>query len=131
MTTTTTNAPDFPGWTMEYLYTMCVWSAYADFLKWRCVNLPGVQPFSISSLSRAQAIDMTIYLLRNMTSTGNRDIEEHNNSNNNNEEEEHDNKPVVEELGGGMYLRYGDPVFLCRVDNGFVTNASGFAVLQD
>ena len=180
---------------MEYLYTMCVWSAYADFLKWRCVNLPGVWPFSILSLRRAQAIGMTIYSLRDTPSTGNGDTEEHNNSNNNNtnqphmqrdksylaslelsltgkvigkkgtewersarrcskeevelaarnsfvldddnnndaaaEVEDDDNDLVVEELGGGMYLRYRNPVFLRSVNEGFVTNASSFAVLQD
>ena len=74
---------------------------------------------------------MTIYSLRDTPSTGNRDTKEHNNSNNNNKEEEHDDEPMVEDLGGGMYLRYSDPVFLRGVDNGFVTNASGFDVLRD
>ena len=74
---------------------------------------------------------MTIYLLRNTPSTRNRVTEEHNKSNNNNKEEENGYDPVVEDLGGGMYMRYGDLVFLRGVDNGFVTNASSFNVLQD
>ena len=73
----------------------------------------------------------SIYSLRDTPSTGNGDTEEHNNSNNSNKEEEQDDEPVVEELGGGMYLRYSNPVFLRGVNDGFVTSASGFDVLQD
>jgi Protein of unknown function (DUF1769) len=41
------------GFRMEYntsdTYTFSLWSQYVDFLEWRCLNLPGIRPFSISS----------------------------------------------------------------------------------
>ena len=30
-------------------YTFSLWSQYVDFLDWRCLNLPGIRPFSITS----------------------------------------------------------------------------------
>ena len=93
---------------------------------------------------------MTIYLLRDVPSLGTgtprstthrcseeeveltaRDLFASDDDDDEAGEEEDDNDLVVEELGGGIYLRYGDLVFLRGVDDGFMTNASGFAVLQD
>ena len=52
---------DFPGWNLEYTYTMVVWSAYIDWIAWKCVNLPGIRPFSVGALSGKQAINLSFY----------------------------------------------------------------------
>lgn len=56
---------NFPGWSTDYTYTMVVWSAYADFIKWKCVNIPGIRPFSISNLVGDRAMYMTMYIFDN------------------------------------------------------------------
>lgn len=45
-------------------YTFAQYSAYADFLEWKVLNLPGIRPFSISSLVGPQPMFMTLYELR-------------------------------------------------------------------
>lgn len=42
-------------------YTMCLWSAYVDFVKWKVVNLPMVRPFSISSVIGDQPLYVILY----------------------------------------------------------------------
>merc|ERR1712085_170844 len=41
---------DFNGWNLDDTYTMGLWSAYVDFLKWKCINFPGIRPFSFSTV---------------------------------------------------------------------------------
>ena len=50
-------------WRTDVTYTLSLYSSYADFLNWRVVNLPGIKPFSISSLVGPQPIFLTLYEL--------------------------------------------------------------------
>ena len=202
---------DFTGWNLDDTYTLVFWSAYGDFLKWKCLNLPGIRPFSFCSLSGDQAINMTMYVLdgeedegrphyvcnknyikslemsssgkstgkavklwQELKDTKNVDvapldeiddvdivddivdeaIDDRSADNTvvdiDDEDcddcvmtDEVEDDDVVEQLGGGMYLKCGDPVVLReasqatgQMDNeyeedvGFVTNSFGFAVMQ-
>jgi len=51
----------FDGWDTETTYTLCMWSSYVDWVKWRVVNLPGVRPFSMASMSGNQALNFIVY----------------------------------------------------------------------
>jgi hypothetical protein len=44
-------------------YTWCIWSAYIDFLSWKCVNLPAIRPFSIANVNGAQPVSLRFYTL--------------------------------------------------------------------
>jgi hypothetical protein len=48
-------------WNLEDTYTMCLWSAYADWIKWRSLNVPGVAPFSLSRVTGTQPIYLSVY----------------------------------------------------------------------
>lgn len=48
-------------WNCENTYTMCLWSAYADWIKWKSINVPGVSPFSLSRVTGAQPIYLSVY----------------------------------------------------------------------
>ncbi|KAL7569447.1 hypothetical protein ACA910_009630 [Epithemia clementina (nom. ined.)] len=48
-------------WNLEDTYTFALWSAYVDFLQWKCLNLPGIRPFALSSVLGLQHINMTVY----------------------------------------------------------------------
>jgi len=52
---------------MEYntsdTFTFAIWSAYGDFTKWKCVNLPAIRPFSFASIIQDQTFAMHIYYL--------------------------------------------------------------------
>ncbi|GKY95001.1 hypothetical protein MPSEU_000464700 [Mayamaea pseudoterrestris] len=37
-------------WKLDHIYTLSLWSAYVDFLDWRCINLPGIRPFQLSNV---------------------------------------------------------------------------------
>lgn len=50
-------------WRTDVTYTLSLYSSYADFLNWRVVNLPGIKPFSISSLIGPQPMFLTLYEL--------------------------------------------------------------------
>lgn len=50
-------------WNKENTYTFSLWSAYVDFLDWRCLNLPGIRPFSLSNVIGPQPIILTLYEL--------------------------------------------------------------------
>ena len=52
-------------WNTNDTYTMALWSAYFDFLDWRCINLPGIRPFSLSSVVGPQHINLTLYDMPN------------------------------------------------------------------
>jgi hypothetical protein len=53
------------GFSIEFntkdTYTMCIWSAYVDFVKWKIVNQPMVRPFSIASVIGDQPLSVIIY----------------------------------------------------------------------
>ena len=48
-------------WNLDYTYTFALWSAYVDFLQWKCLNLPGIRPFALTSVLGSQHINMTVY----------------------------------------------------------------------
>lgn len=48
-------------WNLEDTYTMCLWSAYADWIKWKSLNVPGVAPFSLSRVTGTQPIYLSVY----------------------------------------------------------------------
>lgn len=52
-------------WNLEDTYTMCLWSAYADWIKWRSLNVPGVSPFSLSRVTGTQPIYLSVYEISN------------------------------------------------------------------
>lgn len=54
-------------WNLEDTYTFAVWSAYVDFLGWECLNLPGIRPFSLSSVIGPQSVILTLYDLQGVT----------------------------------------------------------------
>jgi hypothetical protein len=48
-------------WNLEDTYTMCLWSAYADWIQWRSINVPGVSPFVLSRVTGTQPIYLSVY----------------------------------------------------------------------
>lgn len=48
-------------WNLEDTYTMCLWSAYCDWIKWKCLNVPGVRAFSLCTVTGAQPIYLSVY----------------------------------------------------------------------
>lgn len=48
-------------WNLEDTYTMCLWSAYCDWIKWKCMNVPGVRPFSLCAVTGTQPIYLSVY----------------------------------------------------------------------
>eukprot|EP00536_Pseudo-nitzschia_multiseries_P003742 jgi/Psemu1/186523/e_gw1.59.109.1 len=47
----------------EDTYTLSLWSSYVDFLDWKCLNLPGIKPFGLSSVLGTQSINLTMYFI--------------------------------------------------------------------
>lgn len=54
-------------WNCEDTYTMCLWSAYFDWLKWKCMNVPGVRPFSLCSVTSTQPVYLSVYELKGIS----------------------------------------------------------------
>jgi hypothetical protein len=54
-------------WNLDDTYTMCLWSAYCDWIKWKTLNVPGVRPFSLSTVTGQQPIYLSVYELQNIT----------------------------------------------------------------
>jgi len=48
-------------WNLEDTYTMAFWSAYVNFIDWKIMGLPGIRPFSISSVIGEQPLIFTLY----------------------------------------------------------------------
>ena len=55
-------------WNTENTYTMCLWSAYADWIKWKSFNVPGVSPFSLCRVTGKQPIYLSVYEITSCTS---------------------------------------------------------------
>jgi Protein of unknown function (DUF1769) len=55
-------------WNTEDTFTMCLWSAYADWIKWKSFNVPGVSPFSLCRVTGAQPIYLSVYEITSCTS---------------------------------------------------------------
>ena len=54
-------------WNLEDTYTMCLWSQYADWIKWKSMNVPGVSPFLMSRVTGKQPIYLCVYEIDNVT----------------------------------------------------------------
>jgi Protein of unknown function (DUF1769) len=54
-------------WNLNDTYTMCLWSAYADWIKWKSINVPGVSPFSLSRVTGTQPIYLSVYEITSCT----------------------------------------------------------------
>jgi len=54
-------------WNTTDTFTMCLWSAYADWIKWKSINVPGVSPFSLSRVTGAQPIYLSVYEITSCT----------------------------------------------------------------
>ena len=54
-------------WNLEDTYTMCLWSQYADWIKWKSMNVPGVSPFLMSRVTGKQPIYLCVYEISNCT----------------------------------------------------------------
>jgi len=54
-------------WNTEDTYTMCLWSAYMDWIQWRCMNVPGIRPFSLSVVTGSQPIYLCVYEIKDVT----------------------------------------------------------------
>jgi hypothetical protein len=48
-------------WNLDDTYTMCLWSAYADWIMWKSINVPGVSPFMLSRVTGTQPIYLCVY----------------------------------------------------------------------
>merc|ERR1712183_57340 len=42
---------------------MCLWNAYADWINWKSMNVPGCRPFPLSNVIGHQAIYLCVYEL--------------------------------------------------------------------
>jgi Protein of unknown function (DUF1769) len=54
-------------WNLEDTYTMCLWSAYCDWIKWKSMNVTGVRPFSLGIVTGRQPIYLSVYELADYT----------------------------------------------------------------
>ncbi|GAX13584.1 hypothetical protein FisN_3Lh154 [Fistulifera solaris] len=48
-------------WNLEDTYTMCLWSAYCDWILWKSLNVPGMAPFSLCRVTGQQPIYLSVY----------------------------------------------------------------------
>jgi hypothetical protein len=54
-------------WNTEDTFTMCLWSAYCDWIKWKSINVPGVSPFSLCRVTGKQPIYLCVYEITSCT----------------------------------------------------------------
>jgi Protein of unknown function (DUF1769) len=54
-------------WNLHDTYTMCLWSAYCDWIQWKSLNVPGMSPFSLSRVTGLQPIYLSVYEIANVT----------------------------------------------------------------
>ncbi len=50
-------------WNLEDTYTLCLWSAYFDWIKWKSMNVPGCRPFSLVAVTGKQPVYLSVYEL--------------------------------------------------------------------
>jgi len=55
------------NWNTEDTYTMCLWSAYCDWIQWKCMNVVGVRPFSLGTVTGTQPIYLSVYEVKNIS----------------------------------------------------------------
>jgi len=51
-------------WNTENTYTMCLWSAYMDWIQWRVMNVPGLRAFPLSVVTGSQPIYLCVYEIK-------------------------------------------------------------------
>lgn len=51
------------NWNLEDTYTLCLWSAYFDWIKWKSMNVPGCRPFSLCAVTGRQPVFLSVYEL--------------------------------------------------------------------
>jgi Protein of unknown function (DUF1769) len=56
-------------WNLEDTYTMCLWSAYVNWIKWKSINVPGVSPFLLSRVTGTQPIYLSVYEISNISNS--------------------------------------------------------------
>jgi len=54
-------------WNLQDTYSMCLWSAYFDWISWKSMNVPAVRPFSLSQVTGSQPVYLSVYELPNVT----------------------------------------------------------------
>jgi hypothetical protein len=54
-------------WNTTDTFTMCLWSAYCDWIQWKSLNVPGVSPFSLCRVTGRQPIYLCVYELPSIT----------------------------------------------------------------
>jgi hypothetical protein len=54
-------------WNLQDTYTMCLWSAYCDWIKWKSLNVPGMSPFSLTRVTGKQPIYLSVYEIDNIS----------------------------------------------------------------
>lgn len=50
-------------WNLEDTYTLSLWSAYFDWIKWKSLNVPGCRPFSLVACVGNQPVYLNVYEL--------------------------------------------------------------------
>jgi Protein of unknown function (DUF1769) len=56
-------------WNTEDTFTMCLWSAYCDWINWKSINVPGVSPFSLCRVTGKQPIYLCFYEVTSCNNT--------------------------------------------------------------
>jgi hypothetical protein len=54
-------------WNTTDTYTMCLWSAYVDWIQWRCMNVTGVRPFPLGLVLGTQPIYLSVYEIKDIS----------------------------------------------------------------
>ena len=54
-------------WNTQDTFTMCLWSAYVDWIKWKCLNVAGVRPFHMGIVTGTQPIYLSVYEVKNIS----------------------------------------------------------------
>merc|ERR1711862_82293 len=54
-------------WNLEDTYTMCLCSAYLDWIQWKSMNVPGVKPFALSRITGKQPLYLSVYQISGYT----------------------------------------------------------------
>lgn len=56
-------------WNCEDTYTMSLWSAYVDWIQWKCMNVIGVNPFPLGLVLGTQPITLCVYEVKGVTNS--------------------------------------------------------------
>jgi len=54
-------------WNLEDTFTLSLWSAYFDWIKWKCLNVPGCRPFSLVACVGRQPVYLNVYEVMNIS----------------------------------------------------------------